>query len=376
MPVLKVNLKEQSYPVIIGTDNSERLAELIKKRKCAGRLIVFYDAQFYALHGKRLRRIIKTVQKDAFEMVLPRGEKVKKVETVTKLYDVLINRQIARDDFLLACGGGVTGDLVGFTAATILRGVSWGVLSTTLLSMADASIGGKTGVNHPQGKNLIGAFWQPDFVLCDTSYLATLPPRDLLSGLGEVLKCGGLTGEKMIDNLKEYLKKGDFYNIPALTRLVAQSAALKIELVTQDVRDKGQRMYLNFGHTFAHAIEKAADFGKITHGEAVILGLVGALEIGKLLKPETVKACDEYRTLVNNFLELVPYRKLDINKILNSMKVDKKRRGLKSRFVLLAKPGKPYIMDNIETSIIKKALKNVLMEHKQCGGQDAETFGG
>ena len=376
MPVIKIELKEKSYPVIVGAGNSGRLTALLKKHNKAGRLFVFYDAQFYALHGKSVSRIVKSAQKEAFELVLPRGEKTKSLKTVSELYDTLLEQQISREDFLLACGGGVTSDLVGFIAATVLRGVSWGVLPTTLLAAADAAIGGKTGVNHSLGKNLVGAFWQPEFVLCDTAFLATLPPRELLCGLGEVLKCGGLVGEKMTGKLKEYLKKGDFYNIKRLSGLAADAAALKAGLVTQDVRDKGQRMFLNFGHTFAHAVEKAAGFGRLKHGEAVILGLAAALETGRILKPATGKACENYRDLVNNFLKLIPYRKLDMNKIMKAMNFDKKRSRLKSRFVLLAKPGKPYIIENIKPAIIKSALGKVLTDYKDSGGQNAETFGG
>ena len=376
MAVIEVNLKERSYPVIIGEGNSERLTRLLLKSKYSGRLFVFYDAQFYALHGRRISRIIKTTQKDAFEMVLPRGESTKNLKTVSILYDVLIEQKISRDDFLLACGGGVTGDLVGYTAATVLRGMAWGVLPTTLLSQADAAIGGKTGVNHKKGKNLIGAFWQPEFVLCDVNFLSTLPFRELVCGLGEVLKCGGLIGEKMLVNLKDYVKKGDFYNKRVLARLVTRSAAYKAEIVSQDVRDKGQRMYLNFGHTFAHAIERTAGFGKLRHGEAVILGIAAALEIGRMLKPRSERPCNEYRALVNSFLQLVPYFKIDIKKLINAISVDKKRTGLKNRIVLLAKPGKPFIMENIEPSVIKNALNNILMEYKKSGGQYVETFGG
>jgi len=142
------------------------------------------------------------------------------------------------------------------------------------------------------------------------------------------------------------------------------------------VRDIGQRMHLNFGHTFAHAIEKAAGFGKLRHGEAVILGIATALETGRILKPGSERASDDYRALVNNFMTLVPYYKLDIKRIIDAMSFDKKRKGLKSRFVLLAKPGKPYIMENIKTSILKNALNNILTEYKNSGGQYAETFGG
>ncbi|MBN1211048.1 MAG: 3-dehydroquinate synthase [candidate division Zixibacteria bacterium] len=371
MPPIEVELKDRAYPVITGAGRVKRLSALLRNHAPEGRVFVFYDARFYALHGSTVHKALKLPSERLFELTLPPGEKTKSLTQARKIYDILLGEKMTRSDFILACGGGVTGDLVGFIAATLLRGIPWAVVPTTLLAMVDAAVGGKTGVNHRRGKNLIGAFWQPKFVLGDLHFLHTLPFRQIVCGLGEIVKYAGLTGNKMLLQLKEYLRNGDFYNERFLAHLIESSLNYKAGLVTADERDESKRRFLNFGHTFAHAIENAAGYGRLLHGEAVILGTAAAVETGILLKPESEKYFREYRVIIEDMIKLVPRRRLDLKKIMGSMTWDKKRKKGTSRFVLLSRPGQPFIVDNPDKKVIKAALIKTLTKYQSGGGQYA-----
>lgn len=368
MPVINVNIPDEGYPVKLGSGVIEQLPKLINRATTGGRLFIFYDAQFYVLHRAYLKKNIKMPEHRLFEMVLPPGERAKSLTTAKKLYEVLLSEKINRSDLILACGGGVTTDLVGYTAATILRGIPWGAVPTTLTGMADAAIGGKTGVNHHLGKNLIGVFWQPQFVLCEIRFLATLPFRQLVCGLGEIVKYAGLTGGNMLAEMNAYLARGDFYDFNALTALIAMGIKYKAGLVAMDTRDNDRRRFLNFGHTFAHAFEKAAGYGRLLHGEAVILGVAAALETGYLLKPSLRKYFKPYQLLVNQMMQLVPSCRIRLTDVLNALAWDKKNVAGKNKYVLLSRPGKPFITEDPGREIIKKVLKKILLQYQSAGG--------
>ncbi|UCD62569.1 MAG: 3-dehydroquinate synthase, partial [Candidatus Zixiibacteriota bacterium] len=338
MPVVKVNLGRRSYPVAIGAGASNKLPEYLKAKVVQNRVFVFYDAQFYALHGRRVSRYIKQVVRPV-ELVLPRGERVKSATQVKRLYSYLLGQKVSLADFILACGGGVTSDLIGYVAATSMRGIQWGVLSTTLLGMVDASIGGKTAINHPGGKNLIGAFWQPSFVISDTDYLLTLARKEVTAGLGEVVKYGGLAAEPILDRLDDYLSAGNCYDVVALNRLVLPCARYKAAVVSKDEREGGPRMLLNLGHTFSHAIESATR--ALSHGEALPIGLLAACYLSTALEPSRQNRLAGYLRLLERFLQLVPHRRIDVAAARQAMTLDKKRRGSAPKFILLDKPGKP-----------------------------------
>jgi len=374
MPIINVNLNQRRYPIIIGPDVLHRLGQKLNGLVRGGRLFVFYDAQVYALHRRRIQVQLKCVKDDMQEMVVPIGERVKSAAVLSKIYAFLFDEKISRSDFILACGGGVTTDLIGYTAATTLRGIRWGIVSTTLVGMADAAIGGKTGINHPRGKNLIGSFWQPSFVLCDTSFLKTLPARQLIAGLGEVVKYCGLSGDRMLAVVEKYLDQDDLYNERLLSKLIHLSASYKAGIVTKDEHDSGLRMLLNLGHTFAHAVENAAGYGRLLHGEAVILGLLAAVELSCRLKPRRAKYLADYSRIINQMVHMIPYRKISCDKALTAMQLDKKRAGTAHRFVLLDKPGRAFIARNVNPRLIKSSLENMLNVYKTEGGMDAPNL--
>jgi len=370
MARIRVKIPNRSYPVITGAGvwAKQLPAEL---KRCVGRdqkLFVLFDARFYALHGDRLLRAIKRGGGRPIELVVPSGENAKQQSVVGDIYTFLLSRHIARGDFILACGGGVTSDLAGYVAATILRGVRWGVLSTTLLGQVDAAIGGKTGINHAAGKNLIGVIWQPTFVISDTEFLNTLPLREMAAGLGEVVKYAGLAGEPLLGVLKRYVAADNMFHERLLPHLVRLSAAYKADVVARDEREGGLRMVLNLGHTFGHALENVLGYGTLLHGEAILVGLTGALDLSIRLKPARTRRLAEYRDLLDDFAPLVPPFSADRDAVLAAMGFDKKRSGRNLRFVLLDSPGRPLITDTVPSRALRGAIKVMLDHHRTTGG--------
>jgi len=363
MPTVNLELKDKKYPIIIGNDIGSQISKLVKK-ETNGKLFIFFDAQVYALHGVALLKKLKRSKLKIIECVIKNGEQVKNKKELDKIHDFLLANDVNRSDFILAVGGGVISDLVGFASSTILRGLKWGVVSTTLLSMVDASIGGKTGINHKSGKNLIGIFWHPSFVICDISYLSTLPERELIAGIGEVTKYAGLTGEPFLSYLENYLQGKSLLVKSKLIEIVRFSATFKSFIVSIDEREQNERMYLNFGHTFAHAIENSLGYGKLLHGEAVILGLFGALELSFQLGSKVTKEMILYQAVIKNLMRSIPFKSLSADKIYNAMSLDKKRTSKDLRFIIIEKPGKPVIASGLKKEYIKKAIVNMLENYK------------
>lgn len=363
MAQIDLKLKEKSYPIVVCKNSTTQLVKLLKKEVKQNRLFVFYDANFYALHGKVLAKQLA----DKFqyhEIILPSGEKTKSEKELSKIYSYLHSEKISRTDFILAVGGGVTTDIVGYAAATTLRGIKWGAVPTTLLGMVDASIGGKTGINHKAGKNLIGAFWQPSFVFSNIRYLQTLPHSQIISGFGEIVKYAGLVGNEMFDKAVKYLKKDNLYDESLLYSMVVQASEYKSKIVKADERESGKRMLLNFGHTIGHAIEKSLGYGKLLHGEAVLLGIAAAIDLSIQTKYSSSKALTSYAELIINTVSYVPYKKLEPNKILDAMLSDKKRIDSKQKFILLKNIGKPIITESVSQSEIMKSIEQMLYLYK------------
>lgn len=367
MAQFNVRLKSHSYPIVIGQNLDGLLLRLLKNYTHNNRLFVFFDSSLYALHGKKCEQKLKTGKIEFITFVIPGGESAKTQKTLSAIHSFMLDNKISRSDFVLAVGGGVVSDLVGYAAATILRGVKWGVVSTTLLGMVDAAIGGKTGINHAHGKNLIGSFWQPSFVICDLNYLNTLPSREIIAGLGEILKYSGLIGRKMIRPLKLFLYSNRFPKSSCIIPLIKLSAQYKAQIVMIDERESHKRMLLNFGHTFGHAIEKTLGYGKLLHGEAVIIGLLAAVRLSKHKYPQAA-GLTEYEMLVRQMLTFVRYYPLKAQTVLNNMKLDKKRLSGLQKFVLLRQPGKPFISADLKEPMVRKSLNECLSIYREIGG--------
>ncbi|MEE8575984.1 MAG: 3-dehydroquinate synthase family protein, partial [candidate division Zixibacteria bacterium] len=257
-----------------------------------------------------------------------------------------------------------------YAAATTLRGVRWAVVSTTLLGMVDASIGGKTSINHSDGKNLIGAFWQPSLVWCDTRFLMTLPEREMMSGLGEVLKYGGLVGKPIVGGFEKLIRSGDIYATKQLERLIVSSARYKASIVSADENDTGKRMVLNLGHTFGHAIERGAGYGRLSHGEAVVIGLKAACYLSIMTGKAGKTSLNHYQEIIDAYIVGIPRRKIHLNKVFDAMALDKKRSGRRQKYILLKGLGKPIIATEIENKMVRESLLHALTGFEFVGEAD------
>ena len=353
--------------ISVGSGALKNLKSEIRRCLRGTQFFVIYDANLYALHGRAISRSLGSRARSVRELVVPSGERYKSTGNLVGLYDFLLSEKIARDDLVLACGGGVTSDLTGYAAATTLRGIRWGVVTTTLLGMVDAAIGGKTGINHSTGKNLIGAFWQPSFVISDTNLLKTLPEREFVGGLGEVAKTVGLAGPGKVKLLERYLSSAGDQRERLLDELIVVCARYKASVVKRDEREAGLRAVLNFGHTFAHGIEHALGYGRMRHGEAVMLGLAAALALGAR-KEYLDGSLGSYRALIDSLLTMLPRRKIDPEAVMEAMALDKKRSRADQKYVLLERPGKPVVCGGIAKRTARAALDEALAAYSAARG--------
>lgn len=273
MKTITVNAKGGRYDVLIGRGLLADCGKYIKDVSKAVKLAVITDDTVDSFHGEK---VVKALESEGFEVckfVFPHGEQSKTPETLIKIWNFLCENNITRSDCLVALGGGVTGDMTGFAAASYLRGMDFVQLPTTLLAQVDSSVGGKTGVDLPGGKNLVGAFKQPKLVLCDIDALETLPEEFLIDGMGEVVKYGMIKSVTFFEQLEKYDLKSLRADKEFLEDVISQSVAIKRDVVEADELDRGERMLLNFGHTLAHSIEQYYNYTGITHGQAVAAGM-------------------------------------------------------------------------------------------------------
>ncbi|HEY1233983.1 MAG TPA: 3-dehydroquinate synthase [Candidatus Binatia bacterium] len=276
METLNVNLGDRSYPIYVGAGIIDSLGQRLRESGLAGKVAVVTNptvAQLYldAVHGS-----LDHADFEVVPILVPDGEEHKTFKSLTTIYDRLIAARCERKSSVLALGGGVIGDLGGFAAATYLRGVPYVQVPTTLLAQVDSSVGGKTGVNHENGKNLIGAFYQPKLVLIDVNVLASLSHRELLAGLAEVIKYGIIEDPQLFRDLEKKLTKIVALDRELLQRIILTSCSIKARIVEMDEREENQRAVLNFGHTIGHALEAATEYRQLLHGEAVAVGMVKA----------------------------------------------------------------------------------------------------
>lgn len=365
MPTVKVALSERSYDVIIGSGALKRFDKYLRGFHREGRLFVVFDAQVYALHGQRLLKQWKPYE--PIELTVPVSERNKTSKEVSGIIDFLLSERVGRRDTVVAVGGGVLSDMVGFAAATTLRGIRWGIVSTTLLGMVDASIGGKTGVNHARGKNLIGSFWQPRAVLCDIDFLSTLERRELVAGMGEIVKYAGLMGTDLCRMLMDLLESGDLLAPRRLAAVIREVVQYKADVVAADEREGGLRMLLNYGHTFGHAIETVTGYRKLRHGEAVILGVLAANEMSCLMMPRQRAALEPFNALVRRMLPFIPKTRLNPRELIGAMALDKKRQGQAGKFVLIRDVGEPIIVDSPPDEIIIEACERMVATYQALG---------
>jgi 3-dehydroquinate synthase len=302
------------------------------------------------LYLDRLKACLPGIEVESVS--LPDGEQYKTLATVEAVLDTLVAMRAGRDTTIVALGGGVIGDIAGFAAASYMRGVAFIQVPTTLLAQVDSSVGGKTGVNHAGGKNLVGAFHQPRIVLIDTDSLATLDDRELRAGIAEVIKYGAIVDRGFFDWLEEHISDLLSRDPAALAHAIRVSCETKAEVVAEDEREAGKRALLNFGHTFGHAIENLVGYGEWLHGEAVAAGMLMAASLSKLDADDG----NRLRALIEAAGLPVAPPKVGAAKMLDVMQTDKKAKAGRLRFVLLSALGSAYVTDDVDDGALAAVL--------------------
>lgn len=354
MRTLTVDLAERSYPIYIGTDLL-RQAQLFTPHITGRKVAIVSNSTVAPLYLQQLREALQGYE--LTEIILPDGESYKNWETLQLIFDALLADKHDRKTTLIALGGGVIGDMTGFAAACYQRGVNFIQVPTTLLSQVDSSVGGKTGINHPLGKNMVGAFYQPQAVIIDTATLQTLPSRELAAGLAEVIKYGLIHDEPFLAWLEENIEKICQLDNAAMSETVERSCLAKAQVVSADEREAGVRATLNLGHTFGHAIETEQGYGAWLHGEAVAAGTVMALEMSKQLGWLTAAQRDRgVRLLVRAGLPVIPPESMDAETFLTHMAVDKKNIDGHIRLVLLRNLGEAVVTADYPAEALHKVL--------------------
>jgi shikimate kinase / 3-dehydroquinate synthase len=352
---LQVDLGERSYPIVIGPallSDPLQIGAYVRGKRVA----IVTNSTVAPLYLEPLKSALTASGKQITQIVLPDGEEQKNWTSLMQIFDALLAAKCDRTTTLIALGGGVIGDLTGFAAASYMRGVPFIQMPTTLLAQVDSSVGGKTGINHPLGKNMIGAFYQPQAVLADTSALNTLPARELSAGLAEVIKHGAIIDAAFFDWIEANIGKLVARDAGALAYAIQRSCEIKADVVRQDERESGLRAILNFGHTFGHAIENGLGYGKWLHGEAVGCGMVMAADLSRRLGFIDLPAKQRIAAVVRAAGLPVVAPDLGNERWLELMQVDKKNEGGEIRFILLKPLGTPLIT-TVPHAILRETLQ-------------------
>ncbi|MDP9238585.1 MAG: 3-dehydroquinate synthase [Chloroflexota bacterium] len=338
----------------------DHLGPLMRDAGLRGSAFVVSDDVVGPLFGERA---LSSLTRAGFGPILlnfSAGEANKTLDTVRDVYDWLIEQHAERGSPIVALGGGVVGDLAGFVAATYLRGVPFVQAPTSLLAMVDASIGGKVAVDHPRGKNLVGTFYPPRLVVEDTSLLAKLPPRSLREGFAEVIKHGLIMDPPMLDILERDAERLLAIDADLITEIVARNAALKAAVVSEDEREGGRRMILNYGHTIGHAIEAASGYAGVRHGEAISAGMMATAEIGRRMGVTPASVGERQARIFTRYGLPLRHRGLDPDAVIAATAHDKKVASKRVRWVLLEDFGRPVVRDDVPDTIVRGMLADLL----------------
>jgi 3-dehydroquinate synthase len=341
MQTLTVNLSERSYPIHVGEEILPQAGALLTQAGLHGKVAVVTNPTVAQLYLDTVQEALADAGFEVTPVLIPDGEEHKELKSLMAIYDRLIGARFERKSCVVALGGGVVGDLAGFAAATYLRGVPYVQVPTTLLAQVDSSVGGKTGVNHQGGKNLIGAFYQPRLVLIDVAVLLSLPRRELIAGLAEVIKYGIIEDPALFELLEQNINRLVDLDRELLTHVIATCCAIKARVVEKDEREEDHRAVLNFGHTIGHALEAVTDYRKYLHGEAVGIGMAQAATLSVQQGLCDQRSFERIRKLIRKAglpLEIPP----DVSRqgLIQGMEVDKKSAGGKIKFVMCAGIGK------------------------------------
>jgi 3-dehydroquinate synthase len=355
MKNIRVRLGRRSYNIRIGTGLLTQVGPMLKEMGCADKAVIITDPTVKKLYGHSLKRSLTASGFKVALLEVPEGEEQKSLETAGRLYNELTEFYAERATPILALGGGVIGDLTGFVAATYMRGVPLVQIPTTLLAQGDSSIGGKVAVNHGLLKNKIGAFYHPRLTISDISTLKTLSPRELSDGLAEIIKHGVILDGEFFSYLEENLDKIKSLDERVLERVISRSAKIKAGVVEKDELDLGLRNILNYGHTVGHAIESVSEL-KVWHGEAVAIGMLAEARISNRLGILTEDEVARIKNLIAQAGLPTELPSLELEKLIQAMKHDKKVLQGKLKFALPKSIGEAFITDEISPSLIEKTL--------------------
>ena len=357
MASLRVDLGGRSYPILIGEGVSAPGIAMLPRLLSGKKIAVVSNPAVAKLFAARILRLLKNAGFNPFVITLPDGERYKTIQYIAGIYDGLIAAHCGRADAILALGGGVAGDMAGFAAATYMRGIDFVQFPTTLLAQVDSSVGGKTGVDYPGGKNIVGAFHQPRLVVCDLAALKTLPGREYSCGMAEVIKYGVIRDARFFAWLEKNVKDVAARKPKALETVVRKSCASKAAVVAADEREADIRAILNFGHTFAHGIETALEYKRVKHGEAVAIGMVMAGRLSYSLGLIPQKTAERVKRLIAAYglpVRLPP--SLSAEEVLDGMAHDKKILSGNWRLVVYDRIGNAFVKGGLSRAEIAAAI--------------------
>lgn len=338
------------------------LASTCQQHNIPPQIVVITDSNVAPHYLKPIETHLRRFQFNVTSIVVPPGERQKSLTRANAIFTELLRQNVGRRSAVIALGGGVIGDLAGFVAATYHRGITLIQAPTTLLSQVDSSVGGKVAVNHPLGKNMIGAFFQPKFVWADIDCLRTLPAREVVCGLGEIVKYGVIWDEGLFKYIEDHLEEIMALETEAILHVQARCCEIKAHVTSRDERESGLRMILNFGHTVGHALEAAGKYRLLKHGEAVLVGMMAESFISKELGTISVEVHDRILNLVRRIPIKARYHLLSVHTVMRAMMHDKKAVGGRKRFMLPTRLGEVKAIDNVEESLVRASLHKILQE--------------
>ncbi|MFC1994752.1 3-dehydroquinate synthase, partial [Chloroflexota bacterium] len=348
------------YPMFISHGALNELGGWMRDAGLAGSAVVISDEQVFGLYGERVIGVLADAGFSAQAVQVPEGETSKSFARMVEIYDFLVEHRVEREHAIVALGGGVVGDLAGFVAATFLRGLPLVQVPTSLMAMVDSSIGGKVAVNHLQAKNLIGAFYQPRLVVADLDVLNTLPGRELISGWAEVVKHALILDHGLFDYLDAHVAGLVRLERESTGLVVARSAAIKARVVSEDEKETGIRTLLNYGHTIGHALEAAAGYQGLLHGEAVATGMMGAALISERLDLLPAGVVEWQRSLLDRFGLPSRCEGVVLENVLGAMELDKKVQGGEVRWVLLRDIGQAVIRQDVPRELVVRVVEELV----------------
>jgi 3-dehydroquinate synthase len=359
--VIKVNLPQHAYDIAIAPGSLDNLGVLMQPLELGKKVLVVSNPTIFRHYGERAIASLASAGFEVLSLNLPAGEQYKTLTSIQKIYNAALENRLERASTMVALGGGVIGDMTGFAAATWLRGINFVQVPTSLLAMVDASIGGKTGVNHPQGKNLIGAFYQPKLVVIDPQILTTLPPREYRAGMAEVIKYGVIWDTDLFEQLEAAKKLDQFRYLSQelLQQILNKSCQAKADVVSKDEKESGLRAILNYGHTIGHAVESLTGYKLVNHGEAVAIGMVAAGQLAVHLNLWNQADAQRQDALIKKAgLPTQLPAGIEIEAIIETLQTDKKVKAGQVRFVLPTRIGEVTVTDQVSSDLIRQVIGN------------------